>query len=125
MLFNSITFAIFLPIVFTLYWLIPSENRRLQNMLLLLSSYVFYGWWDYRFLFLLIFSTFLDYYSGLKIEGAQTKGRKKLWLFISVFINVGFLAFFKYYNFFADNFIALSNSLGFKANVWTVKVILP
>jgi len=125
MLFNSISFAIFLPIVFTLYWLIPTENRKLQNILLLFSSYFFYGWWDYRFLFLLIFSTLLDFYSGLKIDGAKNKSEKKLWLFISVFVNVGFLAFFKYYNFFAGNFIALSNSLGFKANVWTVRVILP
>jgi alginate O-acetyltransferase complex protein AlgI len=125
MLFNSITFAIFLPVVFTIYWLIPTENRKLQNILLLFSSYFFYGWWDYRFLFLLIFSTSLDYYSGLKIDSAANKSKKRLWLFISVFINVGFLGFFKYYNFFAGNFVALSNSLGFKANVWTVKILLP
>lgn len=125
MLFNSLSFAIFLPIVFSLYWLIPSEKRRFQNVLLLISSYVFYGWWDYRFLFLLIFSTFLDYYSSLKIDNAKNKEVKKTWLFISVFINVGFLGFFKYYNFFADNFITVLNSLGFKADIWTIKLILP
>jgi alginate O-acetyltransferase complex protein AlgI len=125
MLFNSISFAIFLPIVFSLYWLIPSEKRTFQNILLLISSYVFYGWWDYRFLLLLVFSTCLDYYSGLKIDGAKDKRTKKTWLFISVFINVGFLGFFKYYNFFADNFITAINSLGFKADIWTIKLILP
>ncbi|HTF80874.1 MAG TPA: hypothetical protein VL947_04085, partial [Cytophagales bacterium] len=71
MLFNSVEFAFFLPIVFILYWLIPSKNLRLQNILLLIASYFFYSCWDFRFLFLLIFSTFLDYYSGLKIYAAE------------------------------------------------------
>lgn len=125
MLFNSLSFAIFLPIVFSLYWLIPSKKRKFQNLLLLISSYVFYGWWDYRFLFLLVFSTFLDYYSSLKIDSAKNKNVQKTWLFISVFINVGFLGFFKYYNFFEGNFITVLNSLGFKADIWTIKLILP
>jgi len=125
MLFNSISFAVFLPIVFSLYWLIPREKRKIQNLLLLISSYVFYGWWDYRFLFLLFFSTFLDYFSALKIDSEKNKSTKKTWLFISVFINVGFLGFFKYYNFFADNFITVLNSFGFKADIWTIKLILP
>src|ERR1700760_4153048 len=107
MLFNSISFAVFLPVVFILYWLIPSSNRRFQNILLLLSSYLFYGWWDYRFLFLLIFSTFLDYFSGIKIDSSKRKATKKMWLILSVCINLGFLGFFKYCNFFVANFAML------------------
>src|SRR3954469_20511027 len=98
MLFNSIQFAVFLVIVFTLYWA-AGKNIKLQNLILLVSSYVFYGTWDYRFLFLLVFSTFLDYFTGLKIYKAEKKSLKKVWLFISVFINLGFLGVFKYYNF--------------------------
>lgn len=124
MLFNSIQFAIFLVIVFTLYWIVKN-NFKLQNIILLVSSYVFYGWWDYRFLFLLIFSTFLDYFTGLKIYRAEKTGLKKMWLFISVFINLGFLGMFKYYNFFATSFADLLSNFGFHPDVWLISVILP
>ncbi len=124
MLFNSIEFAIFLPIVFTLYWLFQ-KKYKVQNFLLLFSSYVFYGWWDVRFLCLLVFSTFLDYYTGLKIDKAEKQHFRKMWLLISVCINLGFLGFFKYYNFFAESFATLLTQMGFHPDIWTIKVILP
>ena len=104
MLFNSISFAIFLPIVFFLYWFITHKNLKLQNLLLLVASYYFYSCWDWRFMFLLIFSTFLDYYTGIKIEENNKNSSRKLWRWLSVGTNLGFLGFFKYYNFFADEF---------------------
>jgi len=125
MFFNSISFAIFLPIVFFLYWFLAKNNLKVQNLLLLLSSYVFYGWWDYRFLFLLVFSTFLDFFTGLKIYNSKKPTDKKTWLIISVVINLGFLCFFKYYNFFIDSFIPLIETIGFKPHIWTLNLILP
>ena len=93
-------------------------------MLILISSYVFYAWWDYRFLFLLIFSTLLDYATGLKIHQSTSKSRR-VWLLISVGINLGFLGLFKYFNFFIDSFATVLNSVGFQPNIWTLNVILP
>ncbi|WEK21205.1 MAG: MBOAT family protein [Candidatus Pedobacter colombiensis] len=125
MLFNSISFAIFLPIVFSLYWFVARGKLRTQNILLLVSSYFFYACWDYRFLFLLLFSTFLDYFTGLKISGSSNKIQKKIWLWISIGINLGFLGLFKYYNFFARSFAEGVSNLGFNVDPWTLKVILP
>lgn len=125
MLFNSIDFAIFLPIVFFLYWFATKGNYRIQNVLLLVASYFFYGSWDWRFLFLLMFSTALDFYTGIKIHEASTKTRKKIWLLISVCINLGFLGVFKYFNFFAGSFADALRLLGFHADYFTLKVILP
>jgi alginate O-acetyltransferase complex protein AlgI len=122
MLFNSITFAIFLPIVFFLYWSV-NRNLKLQNFLLLVASYYFYASWDYRFLFLLVFSTFLDYYTGIKIH--ESKSKKRSWLWLSICVNLGFLGVFKYYNFFADSFAHGLSLFGVQANFWTLKVILP
>lgn len=78
MLFNSLSFTIFLPIVFLLYWFVTQKNLKVQNLLLLVSSYFFYACWDYRFLFLLMFSTLLDYFTGLKMEQATSKGKKEI-----------------------------------------------
>ncbi len=125
MLFNSIGFAIFLPIVFLLYWFVCNKKLQTQNVLLLVSSYFFYACWDYRFLFLLMFSTLLDYYTGLKMQDASSAGKKKFWFWLSILVNVGFLGVFKYYNFFADSFAELLSHAGLKINVWTIKVILP
>jgi alginate O-acetyltransferase complex protein AlgI len=124
-LFNSIEYAFFLPIVFILYWFVSGGNLRAQNAILIAVSYLFYGWWDYRFLFLLIFSTFLDYYTGLKIFDAKSLRNKKIWLILSIGINLGFLGFFKYYNFFIDSFADLLEKMGFQVNIWTLNVILP
>lgn len=124
MLFNSIEYLIFLPIVFIVYWLLKS-NYKYQNILLLLSSYVFYGWWDYRFLSLIIFSSFIDYFVGKKIEKANGKENKKRWLLVSLCSNLGLLAIFKYYNFFADSFASTMSTLGWEVNDLTLNIILP
>jgi len=125
MLFTSIDFAIFLPIVFILYWFATKGNLKFQNILLLVSSYYFYACWDWRFLFLLIFSTLLDYYSGIKISEAESQHKRRFWLWLSIIINVGFLGVFKYYNFFASSFAYSLSMLGIKTSFWTLNVILP
>jgi D-alanyl-lipoteichoic acid acyltransferase DltB (MBOAT superfamily) len=125
MLFTTPAFAIFLPIVFLLYWFVTSKSLALQNMLLLVSSYFFYGCWDWRFLFLLIFSTLLDYYTGLRMSDAKDQKGKRVWFWLSVCINLGFLGVFKYYNFFAQSFSDLLSHVGITVNPWTLKVILP
>lgn len=125
MLFNSLNFAIFLPIVFILYWFVSKGNLRFQNILLLIASYFFYACWDWRFMFLLIFSTFLDYYTGIKIFEAEGKSRKLFWLWLSIGINLGFLGVFKYYNFFASSFAEVLSLIGLKTNLGSLQVILP
>lgn len=125
MLFNSLNFAIFLPIVFLLYWFATKGNLKLQNILLLFSSYFFYACWDWRFLFLLIFSTLLDYYTGIKMSDAKNQNSKKFWFWLSISINLGFLGVFKYYNFFTESFVSALAQLGLHVNTWTLKVILP
>jgi alginate O-acetyltransferase complex protein AlgI len=125
MLFNSLSFAVFLPIVFFLYWFATKGNLKLQNWLLLFSSYFFYACWDWRFLFLLIFSTLLDYFTGLKIHQSENRRRRLFWLWLSITVNLGFLGVFKYYNFFAESFAESLSLLGLKANFGTLKVILP
>ncbi|GHV57880.1 O-acyltransferase [Bacteroidia bacterium] len=125
MLFNSFKYLVFLPIVFILYWAIKPEKYKWQNVVLIIASYIFYGWWDYRFLFLLIFSTSLDYFTGLQIFQAENHKHKKIWLLISICINLGFLGFFKYYNFFIDSFAELLATIGFNPSIWTLRIILP
>ncbi len=125
MLFNSFDFAIFLPIVFMLYWFVMNKRLRLQNALLLVASYFFYACWDWRFLFLLMFSTLLDYYTGLKMQEAGSQERKKIWFWLSVAINLGFLGVFKYYNFFVDSFSDSLAHLGLQINPFTLSIILP
>lgn len=125
MLFNSLQFAIFMAIVFILYWFIAGGKLKAQNTLLLLSSYFFYACWDWRFLFLLVFSTALDYYSGIKIAEAPNKSLKKAWLWISIGINLGFLGVFKYYNFFNNSLVELGHHLGIHMHASTLNVILP
>jgi D-alanyl-lipoteichoic acid acyltransferase DltB (MBOAT superfamily) len=125
MLFNSLDFALFLPIVFALYWFATKNNFKLQNILLLFASYFFYACWDYRFLFLLMFSTLLDYFSGIKIAEAENRTKRKFWLWLSIFINLGFLGFFKYYNFFIVSFAEAFGALGVKLNIHTLQIILP
>jgi len=125
MLFNSLNFAIFLPIVFILYWFATKGNLRLQNILLIIASYFFYACWDWRFLLLLIFSTLLDYYSGTQIDRAESQSNKKFWLILSICINLGFLGVFKYYNFFASSFVQALSLLHIHADLGTINVILP
>ena len=104
MLFNSIEFALFLPLVFIAYWFIAPKNLKAQNIIILLSSYVFYGWWDWRFLILIIFSSAIDYSIGLKLSETTNQKDRKLLLYTSLFVNLGVLGFFKYYNFFLESF---------------------
>lgn len=125
MLFNSLSFLLFLPIVFTIYWSVNKRSLSLQNGLLLLASYFFYACWDWRFLFLLLFSTALDYFTGIKMAEAKNKENKKLWFWLSIIINLGFLGVLKYYNFFADSLAEALSGLGIQPNIWTLKVILP
>ena len=125
MLFNSIGFALFLPTVFILYWFVAGNNLKKQNILLLAASYFFYGCWDYRFLFLLLFSTALDFFTGIRIDRAAKPSARKAWLLLSVCINLGLLGFFKYYNFFIGNFASLLQHAGYTGNLWTLNIILP
>jgi alginate O-acetyltransferase complex protein AlgI len=125
MLFNSINFAIFLPIVLALYWFVTNKSLKLQNALLLVSSYFFYACWDYRFLFLLIFSTLLDYFTGIKMFEATTPGKKKFWFWLSVCVNLGFLGVFKYFNFFAASFAQAMSLIGFQTSPWVLNIVLP
>ncbi len=124
MLFNSIEYLIFLPVVFIFYWLFKNSYKN-QNILLLFSSYVFYGWWDYRFLSLILLSSFLDYYIGLKLEEAKEQNNKKRWLLVSLISNLGLLSVFKYYNFFADSFASTMSTIGWEVNDLTLNIILP
>jgi len=125
MLFNSFNFALFLPVVFILYWFVTNKSLRLQNILLLSASYFFYSCWDWRFLFLLIFSTLLDYFSGLQIEKSNNSFQRKFWFWLSIIVNLGFLGLFKYFNFFTESFKDLLSIFGFQVNMWSLKVILP
>lgn len=125
MLFNSLSFLLFLPIVFILYWWVNKRSLQLQNLLLLVVSCFFYACWDWRFLFLLLFSTALDYFTGIKMSEAKNQGNKKAWFWLSIIINLGFLGVFKYYNFFADSFAEVLSGMGIQANFWTLKIILP
>ena len=125
MLFNSLKFAIFLPIVYLVYWFASNKKIRIQNGLLLIASYFFYACWDYRFLFLLIFSTLLDYVTGLKIENVTSLGSKKKWFWLSIVVNLGFLGIFKYYNFFDTSFASFFNGIGLNLDVKLLNIVLP
>jgi len=125
MLFNSIEFLIFFIIVFILYWFVTNKNLKVQNALLLISSYVFYGWWDWRFLSLIIISSFVDFLLAKKIVATAESKKRKLLLYCSIFVNLGFLGVFKYYNFFVDSFINLLSQFDINTNFRTLNIILP
>jgi D-alanyl-lipoteichoic acid acyltransferase DltB (MBOAT superfamily) len=125
MLFNSIDFAIFLPIVFLLYWYVTNTQLKLQNALIVISSYLFYGWWDWRFLSLIIFSSLVDYAIGIYLGKETNKTNRKILLWISIIVNLGFLGFFKYYNFFIDNFSSAFSFFGQNINSKSLHIVLP
>ena len=125
MLFNSIEFAVFLPIVFILYWFVFQKSLKWQNLFIVITSYIFYGWWDWRFLFLILFSTVQDYCIAYWIEKENSQKKRKLLLSISIITNLGFLGFFKYYNFFIDNFITAFSFFGTKPSIHTLNILLP
>ena len=118
MLFNSLEFLMFLPTVFLLYWFVFQKNHRAQNLLLLTSSYIFYGWWDWRFLILIFLSSIVDYSIGLKIFVNQSTIKRKFYLWISILFNLGLLGFFKYFNFFISSWTDLLGSLGYEQKVF-------
>lgn len=122
MIFNSLRFALFFLLVYSLYF---SVNHKWQNRLLLAASYVFYVFWDWRFLSLLLITTTTDYFCGIKIDESEENGRKKLFLYISLIVNLSILGFFKYFNFFADNLQALLKTIGFSLQPHLLHIILP
>lgn len=125
MLFTSVTFLVFFCVTFTLYWTFLYKRPFARNLFLLLASYVFYGWWDWRFLSLIFISSVIDYTLALRMEATNCeKGRKRL-LFISLGFNLGMLFFFKYFNFFADSLKTATEKLGFQLGDITLNVILP
>ncbi len=125
MLFNSLDFAVFLPIVFVFYWFIANRNLRLQNALIVAASYVFYGWWDWRFLSLIVFSTLVDFSIGRRLKTEEKESKRKVLLWTSIIVNLGFLGVFKYYNFFLDNFVAAFSLFGQEIHANSLNIILP
>jgi alginate O-acetyltransferase complex protein AlgI len=125
MLFNSLDFAVFLPIVFILYWFVTQHNLKLQNVLIVVASYVFYGWWDWRFLSLIVFSTLIDFTIGKRLAKEERTQNRKVLLWTSILVNLGFLGFFKYYNFFVDNFVQAFSFFGQPIQPNTLNIILP
>ena len=125
MLFNSIEFLVFLPIVFTLYWLL-SRKITIQNLLIVISSYIFYGWWDWRFLLLISFTSVYSFLCGILLEKAgNRKSLQKVISASNIILNLGILCLFKYYNFFTENLNVLLDSFGFKLDLITLNIILP
>ena len=125
MLFNSFTFAIFLCVVFAAFWSIPQRLRRTRNMLLLVASYVFYGWWDWRFLALIFVSSLVDFFVGLRLAQTERQAGRRLLLSLSLAVNLGMLAAFKYFNFFAASLAAVFSALGMRAGWTDLNIILP
>ena len=124
MLFNSLDFAIFFPIVFVLYWLV-ARNVRWRNILILSASYVFYGWWDWRFLFLIIISSIVDYIVGLQLHKSGNNRKRGALLLFSLMVNLGFLIYFKYANFFIETFVDSFRLFGMELQKPTLDIILP
>ena len=122
MIFNSFQFFVFLAIVLTTYWLV---SHRRQNQLLLLASYVFYGWWDYRFLSLIVVSTVVDFFVAQQLHREVDQSRRRRWLFVSLGVNLGILATFKYFDFFIDSAASLLDAVGFAAHPPTLAIVLP
>lgn len=125
MFFNSLVFAVFLPIVFILHWFVFSKSKSTQNTFLVIVSYYFYSCWDWRFLFLLAFSTLLCYFTGIQIEKSSQEKARKFWFWLSIILNLGFLGIFKYYNFFALSFAEALTNIGLKSSPLLLNVILP
>ncbi len=125
MLFNSFEYLLFLPTVFLLYWFV-FRSRKWQNLLIVIVSYIFYGWWDWRFLILIAFTSLCSYLSGVFLE--KYEGRRKAQQMVSaanITVNLLILCVFKYFNFFTDNLASLVGALGYQLNWVTLDIILP
>lgn len=134
MLFTSLVFGLFLPIVFAAYWLIyypkqgcevSSVRLWIQNLLVVVASYVFYGWWNWKFLLLIFFTSAWAYASGVLLDLTERTSRRKLIVGIALVVNLGILGVFKYYNFFADNVVTVLNAFGFNAHLTSLQILLP
>lgn len=125
MLFNSIEFAIFLPLVFLIYWFVAHRNVRIRNLFLLVASYVFYGWWDWRFLSLIAISSAVDFFVGLRLGVEENEARRRSLLLLSIFVNIGFLGVFKYFNFFVDSLSEILSPLGPSVDQVRLNLVLP
>ncbi len=124
MLFNSLDFALFLPIVFALYWL-AKRSIKLQNTILLISSYYFYACWDWRFLSLILISSLVDFLVGIALSNQEHVVKRKVLLWTSISVNIGFLTFFKYYNFFVEEFVTVFSMFGREIQANSLNIILP
>ena len=124
MLFHSVEFAIFLPVAFSIYWLLDGRIKA-QNACLVLMSYVFYGWWDWRFLLLIIFSSSVDFILAHRIQHSDNDQRRKLYLWLAVCTNLLLLSVFKYYNFFIESFANAYSFFGHEITVNRLDIILP
>jgi len=122
MLFNSLPFLLFFSLVYAIY---ITLNHRAQNFLLLGASYVFYAWWDWRFCFLMLFSTLVDYVAARRIDASSSPRERRFFLVLSLCTNLGLLGIFKYFNFFLDSTIALLGAAGFEAHMVTLQILLP
>jgi D-alanyl-lipoteichoic acid acyltransferase DltB (MBOAT superfamily) len=125
MLFNSFIFLLFFSSVFVLHWFVFSKTVKLQNIFLLVASLIFYGFWDWRFLILLLFSIAVIFYSGLNIYLSDSDKKRKIWLRFGLFSSLGFLFFFKYFNFFLVSFIDSLKLLGIAINLTSLNIVLP
>lgn len=125
MLFDSVEFAVFIPIVFVVYWFFVDKNLNIQNSFLVAVSYFFYACWDWRFLSLIIFSSFVDFLVGKELGRTKKIKKRKLLLYASIFINLGLLGFFKYFNFFSETFVETFSLLGFSFEVKRLNIVLP
>ena len=123
MTFTSLTFLLFFPFVFLLYWLKPQQ--KWQNSILVLASYFFYGWWDYRFCLLMLLSSLVDYFIGIAVHATDDRRIQRRYLILSLISNLGLLGYFKYYNFFSDSFVSLLNQFGWSVHPVIAEVILP
>ncbi len=123
--FNSIDFAVFLTIVFILHWFVMNKTSRAQNILLLIASYIFYGWWDWRFLLLIAFSSAVDYFVGLGLSRTDEQRKRKALLLTSILVNLGLLGVFKYFNFFIGNLAEAFRFFGHPINTQGLDLILP
>ena len=127
MQFNSLSFCVFLPVVFMIYWLLHRWHKW-QNLFLLAASYLFYGWWDWRFLSLIAFTSLSSFITGLQIENANNNGNHKkarIFLLVNLIVNLGVLAVFKYYGFFIDNLREIGSLMGFTLDWPTLNILLP
>jgi D-alanyl-lipoteichoic acid acyltransferase DltB (MBOAT superfamily) len=125
MLFNSLAFALFLPLVFVLYWSVFKRNLKLQNLFIVIVSYLFYGWWDWRFLGLIIFSTIVDYTVACQLQKCKVEKQRKVLLGVSLFFNLGLLGFFKYFNFFVNSWVDAWQLVDVNVQTSTLNIILP